>query len=141
MSTSPQICSNLLLLFCCWLLLSHPLCRLQRHSSRAARPGIPTSGHTQGSFRIEAPPQRSHRIGETSLVVVRFVFCSLFANIPLFLLQHTTVSVASAADIPKVTDGWLLGNFEYQGFYRVMYDKAMWSRLAGQLQRDHTVGV
>ena len=43
------------------------------------------------------------------------------------------------ADIPKKSNGWLLGNYQYQGFYRVMYDQPMWARLAHQLQRDHTV--
>ena len=48
-------------LFLLLLLLSHHLFRRQRHCSRAARPGIPTSGHTQDSFRIAAPPPEVHR--------------------------------------------------------------------------------
>ncbi|KAL8600328.1 hypothetical protein ACOMHN_060946 [Nucella lapillus] len=41
--------------------------------------------------------------------------------------------------IPKDSRGWLLGNYEYQGFYRVMYDIPMWTKLLQQLQKDHTV--
>ncbi|XP_076438567.1 glutamyl aminopeptidase-like [Babylonia areolata] len=41
--------------------------------------------------------------------------------------------------IPKESNGWLLGNYEYQGFYRVMYDTYMWTKLSDQLQSDHTV--
>ena len=44
-----------------FFLLFHQLCRPQRHCSRAARPGIPTSGHTQDSFCIAAPPPEVHR--------------------------------------------------------------------------------
>ncbi|KAK7096592.1 aminopeptidase N-like [Littorina saxatilis] len=44
-----------------------------------------------------------------------------------------------SANIPKKSKGWLLGNYEYQGFYRVMYEKPMWAKLADQLLRDHTV--
>ena len=51
----------LLLMSLLMLLQSHHLCRPQRHCSRAARPGIPTSGHTQDSFRIVAPPTEVHR--------------------------------------------------------------------------------
>ena len=35
--------------------------RPQTHRFLAARPGIPTSGHTQDSFRIVAPPTEVHR--------------------------------------------------------------------------------
>ena len=50
--------------FIVMLLQSRHLCRLQRHCSRAARPGVPTSGHTQDSqdsFGIVAPPTEVHR--------------------------------------------------------------------------------
>ena len=43
------------------LLQFHHLCRPQRHCSCAARPGVPTSGHTQDSFGIVAPPPEVHR--------------------------------------------------------------------------------
>ncbi|NP_001191602.1 aminopeptidase [Aplysia californica] len=43
------------------------------------------------------------------------------------------------AVIPKPSSGWLLGNHEYVGFYRVMYEKEMWALLAEQLVGDHTV--
>ena len=42
-------------------LLSHHLCRPQRHCSCAARPDISTSDHTQASFRNTAPPPEVHR--------------------------------------------------------------------------------
>ena len=64
-------CSFLLLLinffFVFFFLLSYHLYRLQRHCSRAARTGIPTTSLIQGSFRIAAPPQRSTR-GDVKIV-------------------------------------------------------------------------
>ena len=50
-----------------FFLLSYHLYRLQRHCSRAARTGIPTTSLIQGSFRIAAPPQRSTR-GDVKIV-------------------------------------------------------------------------
>ncbi|XP_059141543.1 glutamyl aminopeptidase-like [Physella acuta] len=44
-----------------------------------------------------------------------------------------------SATIPKTGKGWLLGNYEFVGFYRVMYDKTMWGMFADQLMRNHTV--
>ncbi|XP_050397180.1 glutamyl aminopeptidase [Patella vulgata] len=40
--------------------------------------------------------------------------------------------------IPKA-DGWLLGNYDYTGFYRVNYETEMWKKLAEQLVTKHTV--
>ncbi|XP_048251053.1 glutamyl aminopeptidase-like [Haliotis rufescens] len=37
------------------------------------------------------------------------------------------------------TEGWLLGNVDYMGFFRVNYEKDMWMRLGGQLLYNHTV--
>ncbi|CAL1542580.1 unnamed protein product [Lymnaea stagnalis] len=44
-----------------------------------------------------------------------------------------------SASIPKYSRGWLLGNYEFVGFFRVMYDKNMWDMLAEQLITNHTV--
>ena len=43
------------------VLLFHHLCRPQKLCPRATRSGIPTSGHTQDSFRIAAPPPEVHK--------------------------------------------------------------------------------
>ena len=43
--------------------------------------------------------------------------------------------------IPRNTDGWILGNVDYQGFYRVNYEPAMWRKLADQLNADHQVSI
>ena len=48
----------LLLMSLLLLLQSHHLCRPQRHCSRAARLGVPTSGNTQDSFLISRGPAR-----------------------------------------------------------------------------------
>lgn len=42
-------------------MLSHHLRKSQRHRSHTAHPSIPTSGYTQGLFRIAAPPPEVHR--------------------------------------------------------------------------------
>ena len=42
-------------------LLSRHLRKFQRHCSHTAHPSIPTSGYTQGLFRIAAPPPEVHR--------------------------------------------------------------------------------
>ena len=68
LSTTLLVCNFLLLLLLLLLMMlllllfqSYHLCRPQRHCSRAARPGVSTSGHTQDSFRIVAPPTEVHR--------------------------------------------------------------------------------
>ncbi|GFO44581.1 aminopeptidase, partial [Plakobranchus ocellatus] len=43
-----------------------------------------------------------------------------------------------SATIPKPKRGWLLGNCEFKGFFRVMYEKEMWGKLAEQLLKNHT---
>ena len=47
--------------------------------------------------------------------------------------------ILHAGKIPRTTDGWILGNIDYQGFYRVNYEPDMWRKLADQLNADHTV--
>ncbi|XP_046543779.1 glutamyl aminopeptidase-like [Haliotis rubra] len=37
------------------------------------------------------------------------------------------------------TEGWVLGNVDYMGFFRVNYEKDMWMRLGDQLLYNHTV--
>ncbi|KAK7471671.1 hypothetical protein BaRGS_00035684, partial [Batillaria attramentaria] len=44
-----------------------------------------------------------------------------------------------STSIQKDSKGWLLGNYEYTGFFRVLYEKPMWGQLADQLHKDHTV--
>ncbi|XP_064595778.1 glutamyl aminopeptidase-like [Liolophura sinensis] len=44
-----------------------------------------------------------------------------------------------SAWINKDNDGWLLGNVNYQGFYRVNYQESMWAKLTKQLRDDHTL--
>ncbi|XP_045184898.2 glutamyl aminopeptidase-like [Mercenaria mercenaria] len=41
--------------------------------------------------------------------------------------------------IKKTSGGWILGNVNYGGFYRVNYELEMWQRLAKQLYKNHTV--
>ncbi|PVD36556.1 hypothetical protein C0Q70_03541 [Pomacea canaliculata] len=44
-----------------------------------------------------------------------------------------------SAKIPKDSGGWLLGNYEYTGFFRVLYEIPMWEKLADQLLRNHSI--
>ncbi|CAG5117150.1 unnamed protein product, partial [Candidula unifasciata] len=44
-----------------------------------------------------------------------------------------------SASLPKPSRGWLLGNYEMVGFYKVKYDRNMWGLLADQLMKNHTV--
>ncbi|KAL3884568.1 hypothetical protein ACJMK2_024701 [Sinanodonta woodiana] len=41
------------------------------------------------------------------------------------------------ATIPKLSDGWLLGNVDYVGFFKVNYEVEMWQKLAEQLNTNH----
>lgn len=43
--------------------------------------------------------------------------------------------------INKDNGGWLLGNVNYEGFYRVNYQESMWAKLTKQLREDHTVST
>ena len=45
------------------------------------------------------------------------------------------------AEITIPANSWLIGNYEYFGFYRTNYDRGMWTRLIQQLKRDHTVSI
>ncbi|XP_041356333.1 glutamyl aminopeptidase-like [Gigantopelta aegis] len=44
-----------------------------------------------------------------------------------------------SATIPKPSSGWLLGNVDYMGFFRVNYMPDMWRKLVDQLLLNHTV--
>ena len=65
--------------------MSHHLRRPHRHYSRAARPGIPTSGHTQGSIRNRAPPPEIRR-RRRQIVAESLQWCSV---IPVLIHQAT----------------------------------------------------
>jgi len=41
--------------------------------------------------------------------------------------------------IQQSSEGWILGNVNYGGFYRVNYDLDTWRLLATQLTENHTV--
>ncbi|KAL4216276.1 hypothetical protein ACF0H5_024001 [Mactra antiquata] len=41
--------------------------------------------------------------------------------------------------IKKQTDGWILGNVKYTGYYRINYEIPMWQKLIEQLNQNHTV--
>ncbi|KAH3868193.1 glutamyl aminopeptidase-like [Dreissena polymorpha] len=41
--------------------------------------------------------------------------------------------------VPRSRDGWIIGNVDYGGFYRVNYDLDMWNRLSEQLNSDHKI--
>ncbi|KAK3594679.1 hypothetical protein CHS0354_016345 [Potamilus streckersoni] len=43
------------------------------------------------------------------------------------------------ATLPRLTDGWLLGNIDYVGFFKVNYEVEMWQKLADQLNTNHLV--
>nr|KAI8752240.1 glutamyl aminopeptidase-like [Biomphalaria glabrata] len=45
----------------------------------------------------------------------------------------------TSATIHEPNDKWILGNYEFIGYYKVMYSSQMWSLLAKQLLEDHTV--
>ncbi|ESO98455.1 hypothetical protein LOTGIDRAFT_174264 [Lottia gigantea] len=52
--------------------------------------------------------------------------------------KHQVWLNLGSANIPK-SKGWLLGNYDFTGFYRVNYEGDMWKQLAQQLVNDHTV--
>ncbi|GAB1599810.1 glutamyl aminopeptidase-like [Argonauta hians] len=48
--------------------------------------------------------------------------------------------LTNSSDRIKVTgNGWILGNVDHIGFYRVNYEVNMWKQLTEQLHKDHTV--
>ena len=67
--TAPAADQRPVLLLC--FLLSHHLCRPQRHCSRAARPGIPTSGHSPRLNRHRGQGVRQAEVKTKSVMQVR----------------------------------------------------------------------
>ncbi|KAH9509723.1 hypothetical protein Btru_044338 [Bulinus truncatus] len=54
-------------------------------------------------------------------------------------LKKTVWLNFTSATVHEHNDGWMLGNYEFMGYYRVMYTSKMWRLLAHQLVQDHTV--
>ena len=91
-------------------LLSHYLCRPQRHCSMPLVPASPTFGHIQGSFCIVAPPPEVHRKrhqivgglpfeGNTALLLSHFVVFSSDCSDSTYAEQHLlTDNLSSVAE-------------------------------------------
>ena len=80
-------------------MLSHHLCRPQRHCSVPLIPASPTFGHTQGSFCIVAPPPEVHKRrrqivgglpfeGNTALLLSHFVVFSIDCSDSTYAERH-----------------------------------------------------
>jgi len=42
-------------------------------------------------------------------------------------------------NLPNSSDGWILGNIQQYGYFRVTYSQDNWDALQRQLMKDHTV--
>lgn len=66
---------------------------------------------------------------------IPFVYC--FQSNPLNTNLHWLNT--DTDQIKRTGDGWILGNVDHTGYYRVNYELDMWGQLTEQLHRNHTV--
>ena len=58
---------------------------------------------------------------------------------PYIIIELPCIIICFKGKVPRSRDGWIIGNVDYGGFYRVNYDLDMWNRLSEQLNSDHKI--
>ena len=89
-------------------------------------------------------------MGYFVMVLLNMTLCALSETCFLWIPRQLTLADFTeyntyfsafwlAGKVPVPDNGWILGNIDYGGFYRVNYEPDMWNQLGRQLSNDHTV--
>ena len=57
----------------------------------------------------------------------------------MFVLSFLKAVVSNNIPNPTNVDGWIMGNVNQEGYYRVNYDVTNWNALTKQLYNDNEV--